>query len=277
MRAAAREHNPLYRSPAAYTRFTPPSVHGMKALKVASATIGLAVIPDRRAAACDRAFEHTARRRQNRSRSPDGALSRRPGGDARGEERLVRVDVPETGKDPLIEKERFDRRAAAAEETSEVPSIRLEGIGAEPEIPRDVERPRDINEAETAGIVVAQLRPVVEEKPAVEVLFFSGPGGPCTRDAKPATSGTAPRSKPGELRVNEPPGHPKIDDHDAEGLEAEHGVLADATDASDRAVGESPHGKAPLTVQVGPPKECANQAPILQRPLEGPHDRFHFG
>lgn len=173
MRAAAREHNPLYRSPAAYTRFTPPSVHSMKALEVAAPTVGLAVIPDRRAAACDRAFEHAARRRQNRSRSPCGALSRRPGGDARGEERLVRVDVSQTGKYPLIEKERFDGRAATAEEMREVPSIRLEGIGAEPELPRNVERPRDVKEAETAGIVVPQLRPIVEEKPAVEVLFFS--------------------------------------------------------------------------------------------------------
>ena len=132
------------------------------------APVGVAVVAKRRPLPLDAEPERPAdRRRRSAATSLGVELARgRQRVDPRVPERLVGVDVPDSGRGPLVEEGRLDRRAAARERRAEARGREraAERLHAEPaggEVRLELARLEEVPRAEPAHVSVGDVRAVV--------------------------------------------------------------------------------------------------------------------
>src|SRR5579871_2388898 len=109
MRPSLRDQNLANRCTAGHTGLAFASVSLVTHLKPASPALGVDVIRNRRAPQRDRFTQYFANglvefRRSSRAQAGGGGQ----GMDSRGEQALVRVDVPESGQEFLVQQQRLD-------------------------------------------------------------------------------------------------------------------------------------------------------------------------
>jgi hypothetical protein len=157
MRAALRHHDLLDCTATTRTFFSFATVSTQLDFEFTGASIGAAIIAQRGSSRFDGAFENHSRSLYQFLRLLRCACTRCQRMYLHSMQRLIHIDIPETGDDLLIEEKRFDRSGATGETLCKLIRTHFERIGTHSQ--RLVHRSgsSDKNETKPTRVDVAEL------------------------------------------------------------------------------------------------------------------------